>query len=142
MPDSVFRCGETMATPDRGRSGFGVANFRNLRVWQAAQAMAVDAHRITSRMRGMGSSTLRDQFKRAAMSVPTNIVEGSAHSSPREFARFVQYALASASELEGHAQLARDLELMTEHDFTSFLARIVDVRKMLHGLLRKLKAIS
>jgi hypothetical protein len=65
--------------------------------------------------------------------------EGSAHASPREFARFLQYALASVSELEGHVQLARDLELMTEHDFTAMLARIVDVRKMLHGLLKKLK---
>ena len=73
------------------------------------------------------------------MSVPTNIVEGSAHSSPHEFARFLQYALASVSELEGHIQLARDLELMTDQDFTPFLARIVDVRKMLHGLLKKLK---
>ena len=77
---------------------------------------------------------------RAAMSVPTNIVEGSAHSSPREFARFVQYALASVSELEGHAQLARDLDLMLDKDFKPFLAHIVDVRKMLHGLLKRLKA--
>jgi four helix bundle protein len=74
------------------------------------------------------------------MSVPTNIVEGSAHSSPHEFARFVQYSLASVSELEGHVQLARDLELITDQDFRPFLARIVDVRKMLYGLLKKLKA--
>ena len=47
--------------------------------------------------------------------------------------------LTSESELEGHVQLARDLEMMTEQDFTAFLARIVDVRKMLHGLLKKLK---
>jgi four helix bundle protein len=73
------------------------------------------------------------------MSVPTNIVEGSAHASPREFARYIQYALASASELEGHIQLARDLELMTSQDFTSLLERIVSVRKMLHGLLKKLR---
>lgn len=121
---------------------FRVADFRKLRVWQAAQAMAIEAHRLAGRMRGLRSSALRDQFMRAAMSVPTNIVEGSAHSSPREFARFLQYALASVSELEGHAQLARDLELMTEHDFIPFLARIVDVRKMLHGLLKTLKSIS
>jgi four helix bundle protein len=116
-----------------------VGDFRKLRVWQAAQQIAIDAHRITARMRGARSATLRDQLLRAAMSVPTNIVEGNAHASPREFARFLQYALASVSELEGHAQLARDLELVPEKDFTAFLARIVDVRKMLHGLLRKLK---
>jgi four helix bundle protein len=72
------------------------------------------------------------------MSVPTNIVEGSAHASPREFARYLQYALASVSELEGHIQLARDLGMMPEQDFTALLGRIVDVRKMLHGLLKKL----
>jgi four helix bundle protein len=76
---------------------------------------------------------------RAAMSVPTNIVEGSAHTSPREFARYLGYALASVNELEGHVQLARDLKLMTEQDFRALLALIVDVRKMLHGLLKKLR---
>ena len=117
-----------------------VSDFRKLRVWQAAQEIAVDAHRVAARMRGGSCATLRDQLSRAAMSVPTNIVEGSAHASPREFARYIQYALASVSELEGHIQLARDLELMTEQDFTVFLARIVDVRKMLHDLLKSLKA--
>ena len=117
-----------------------MADFRKLRVWQVAREIAIDAHRVTDRMRGVRSAALRDQITRAAMSVPTNIVEGSAHASPREFARFLQYALASVSELEGHVQLARDLELMTEQDFTVFLARIVDVRKMLHGLLKSLKA--
>ena len=118
----------------------GVGDFRKLRVWQAAQEMAVDAHRITARMRGARSATLRDQLVRAAMSVPTNIVEGRAHASPREYARFLQYALASVSELEGHVQLARDLDLMSEQDFTGLLARIVDVRKMLHGLLKRVRA--
>ena len=119
-----------------------MADFRKLRVWQAARELAIEAHRVTARMRGVKSAALRDQLTRAAMSVPTNIVEGSAHESPREFARFLQYALASVSELEGHVQLARDLELMTEQDFTPFLTRIVDVRKMLHGLLKTVKRDS
>ena len=116
-----------------------MGDFRKLRVWQLAQEMAIDAYRITTRMRGRRSATLRDQLLRAAMSVPTNIVEGSAHESPREFARFLHYALASVSELEGHVQLARDVELMTEKDFTALLTRIVEVRKMLHGLLKTIR---
>ena len=117
-----------------------MADFRKLRVWQTAQELAIGAHRVTVRMRGVRHATLCDQLVRAAMSVPTNIVEGSAHSSPREFARFLRYALASASEVEGHIQLARDLGMMTDPDFASLLARVVDVRKMLHGLLKRLKA--
>jgi four helix bundle protein len=121
---------------------FGVADFRKLRVWEAAQQIAIDAERITARMRGTRSATVRDQLLRAAMSVPTNIVEGSAHASPREFARYLGYAIASVTELEGHVQLARDLKLMTEQDFTSLLAGIINVRKMLHGLLKKLRGDS
>ena len=104
--------------------------------------MAIDAHGAVARMRGKRSAELRDQLMRAAMSVPTNIVEGSAHTSPREFARYLGYALASVNELEGHVQLARDLEMMTEPDFTRLLAGIVDVRMMLHGLLKKLRGDS
>ena len=113
-------------------------DFRDLRVWQAAQELAIDAHRISGRMRGTRSATLRDQLTRAAMSVPSNIVEGNAHASPHEFARFLRYSLASATEVEGHAQLAVDLGMMNNADFTALCARVVDVRKMLHGLLKKL----
>jgi four helix bundle protein len=117
-----------------------VADFRKLRVWHAAQTLAIDAHRISRRVRGANTIALRDQLTRAAMSVPANIVEGSAHTSPREFARFVQYALASASELEGHMQLARDLQFISEQDFRALLGSIQIVRKMLHGLLKVLRA--
>jgi four helix bundle protein len=91
-------------------------------------------------MHGANSMALSDRLARAAMSVPANIVEGSAHTSPREFARYVQYALASVSELEGHAQLACDLQFISGQDLTVLLAGIVDVRKMLHGLLKALRA--
>jgi four helix bundle protein len=117
-----------------------VADFRKLRVWQAAQALAIEAHRVAARMRGSGSRALCDQLIRAAMSVPANIVEGSAHTSPREFARFLQYALASASETEGHLRLARDLQFVDEKNFTTLLVRIINARRMLHGLLKTVRA--
>lgn len=98
----------------------------------------IDAHRVAPRMRGVGSATLRDQLVRAAMSVPTNIVEGSVHDSPVEFARYVRYSIASVSEVEGHLQIARDIGMVTEPDYSGLLVRVVDVRKMLYGLLKKL----
>ena len=117
-----------------------MADFRKLRVWQAAQTLAVDAHRVSGRIRGINTTALSDQLTRAAMSVPANIVEGSAHASPREFARFIHYALASVSELEGHVQLARDLQFISEQDHATLVRGVVDVRKMLHGLLKALRA--
>ena len=117
-----------------------MADFKKLRVWQAAQELAVHAHRVTSRMRGTRSATLSDQLTRAAISVPTNIVEGSAHESPREFIRFLRYALASVTEVEGHVRLAADLGMLTEQDITALLTQVEDVRKMLYGLLKKLNS--
>jgi four helix bundle protein len=73
------------------------------------------------------------------MSVPINIVEGNAHSSPRERARFLGYALASAWEVEGHVQLASDLGMITTKDYEMLLERVINVRRMLYGLLKKVR---
>lgn len=73
------------------------------------------------------------------MSVPRNIIEGNAHESPRERARYFRYAIASISETEGHIQLGRDLQMITKQDFEALVAQIIDVRKMLHGLLKSVK---
>ena len=115
-----------------------MSDFRELRVWRAARALAINTHRVAPRMSGVGSSKLRDQLVRAALSVPSTIVEGSVHQSPLEFARYVRYSIASVSEVEGHLQMARDVGMITEPDFSDLRQRVVDVRKMLYGLLKKL----
>ncbi len=72
------------------------------------------------------------------MSVPTNIVEGSGQRSPREFARFIRISINSACELEYHLMVSRDIRAIKSADFESLSAQTVEVRKMLHGLLKRL----
>jgi len=115
-----------------------MSDFRKLRVWVAARELAIETHRVTSGMRGSGTATQRDQLFRAALSVPTNIVEGNAHESSRERARFFRYALCSVSEVEGHLQLSLDLRMISEKNYEALLAHVVAVRMMLHGLLKSL----
>jgi four helix bundle protein len=74
------------------------------------------------------------------MSIPANIVEGRGQKSERDFARFLGYALNSSSELEYHLVVARDIRAITLSDFTSLHAQLIEVRKMLYGLLRSIKA--
>jgi len=74
------------------------------------------------------------------MSVPTNLVEGVGQKSSREFGRFIRIALNSANELEYHLQLARDFDLLAGKEFETLLAQTIQVRKMLHGLLRSVEA--
>ena len=115
-----------------------MSDFKKLRVWRKAHALTLNAHRVAASIRGTQYAALRSQIIRAAMSVSANIVEGREQKTEREFARFLGYALASTSELEYHLIVGRDLRAITATDFSSTLSQVIDVRKMLHGLLAKL----
>jgi four helix bundle protein len=115
-----------------------MSDFKKLRVWAKAHALSLNVHRLAASIRGAQNASLRSQMVRAAMSVSANIVEGREHKTDREFARFLGYALASSSELENHLIVARDLGAITHTDFSSALKQVIDVRKMLHGLIDKL----
>jgi four helix bundle protein len=104
--------------------------------------MAMDAHRVAGQLRGAKHATLRTQITRAAMSVPTNIVEGCGQQSAREFSRFLRIALNSTSELEYHLLAARDLAAVRAADALTLTTQVIEVRKMLYGLLRYLATRS
>ena len=72
------------------------------------------------------------------MSIPTNIVEGNGYKSPRDFSRFLGYAMNSATELEYHLIVAHDLDVVSKSDFRSLIDQVTEVRKMIHGLLNYL----
>jgi len=72
------------------------------------------------------------------MSIPTNIVEGRGKKTDRDFARYLGYALGSACELEYHITLARDIGAISEGDFNSLMRQVVDIKRMLHGLIDRL----
>ena len=74
------------------------------------------------------------------MSIPANIVEGRRQESEKEFARFLRIALNSGCELEYHLIIARDIGVMAETDAEALLREVIEVRKMIHGLLNKLGA--
>jgi four helix bundle protein len=113
-----------------------MSDFKKLKVWRKSHALALNVHRVTARVRGSERAALRSQMLRAAMSIPTNIVEGNGQRTPAEFSRFIRFALNSTSELEYHLIAARDFQAITDSDFDSLTAQTIEVRKMLHGLLR------
>lgn len=90
-------------------------------------------------MRGSSNAALRNQIIRAAMSIPTNIVEGRGQKSDREYSRFLGYAVNSSSELEYHLIVARDTQAMSVNSFRSLVDQVIEVRKMLYGLTKYLE---
>ena len=76
------------------------------------------------------------------MSVPANIVEGRSQQSEREFARFLRIALNSTTELEYHLLTAREVGAIRESDSLTLTSQVIEVRRMLYGLLRHLASRS
>ena len=116
---------------------FGVSDYKKLSVWRKAHALALNVHRVAVKLRGTEYASLRSQMMRASMSIPTNIVEGVGQESRKEFARFLRFALNSSSELEYHITVAHAIEAIEAADFDSLIAQTIEVRKMLHGLLKR-----
>ena len=113
-------------------------DFKKLLVWRKAHALALNADRLTGPIRRPDRLTLRSQILRAAMSIPANIVEGRAKRSEKEFARFLKIALSSSTELEYHLIVAKDLRAIDQKAFVSMLEQTLEVRMMLHGLLKRI----
>jgi len=111
-----------------------VSDFKKLKVWRKAHALALNVHRVATRLRGSDNASLRSQLLRAAASIPTNLVEGTGQQSGKEFARFISISLNSTSELEYHLMVARDYGVIAANDFESLSAQTIEVRKMLYGL--------
>ena len=117
-------------------------NYRRLQVWRKAHAVALNVHWLTERISRRGSAGLIGQIRRAALSIPANIVEGSNRATDADFARFLQIALASATELEYHLEFAADTATITRLDFRARQLEIIEVRRMLTGLLRRVRLTS
>jgi four helix bundle protein len=117
-----------------------MSDYKKLKVWQKAHALALEAHRVAIGIRGSQYAAFRSQIIRAALSIPANIVEGREQKTEAGFARFLRIALASTSELEYHLTAARDIQAISNAVFLSLSTQVVEVRMMLHGLIRRLEA--
>jgi four helix bundle protein len=110
-------------------------------VWQKAHQLALHVYSATSPFPHQELYGLTSQLRRAAVSVPANIAEGCGRTSDRDFARFLQIAAGSASELEYHLLLARDLQLLPNPTYACLHNEVNEVKRMLnsfgHNLIAK-----
>ena len=117
-----------------------MGDFKKLKVWQKAHALAVATTRISDGIRGPAFSSLRSQMTRAAMSIDANIAEGRGMQSDREFARYLRVSVNSCYELESHLIMARDVASLPAADFNTLTEQLIEVRRMLYGLIKHLRS--
>jgi four helix bundle protein len=115
-----------------------VQNYKRLEVWRKAHALLLNVDRATRRF-PREYANLRSQLRRAAESIPANIVEGCGRSSQKEFANYLQTSFSSANELEYHLLVARDYGLLLYGTWNSLTDDTIEVRMMLASLIKKVR---
>ena len=114
-------------------------SFRNLKVWEKAHALTLQIYEVTRCFPKEELFGLTSQTRRASASVGANIAEGTCRKGDGEFGRFLHIAIGSASELEYHLLLARDLKILRVTDYDRLSAGAVEVKRMLASLIRSMK---
>jgi four helix bundle protein len=115
-------------------------NFRDLMVWEKAHFLTLASYRNTTRFPREEMYGLTSQIRRCAASIAANIAEGCGKRGNNEFQRFLHIATGSATELEYHFLLAKDLGFLAEEDYCQLERSTIEVKKMLAGLIKKIEA--
>jgi four helix bundle protein len=111
-----------------------VYSFENLKVWQEAKELVVDVYHLLDRFPKFEKYALCDQIRRAIVSVPSNIAEGSGRKSLKEQIHFLEIAYGSLMETYNQLLIAIELTYITEESVIAIKPSIDAVAKMINGL--------
>jgi four helix bundle protein len=114
----------------------GIKTHKDLDVWKEAMTLAKEIYRLTANFPKEETYGLVSQIRRAAVSIPSNIAEGAARNSSKEFIQSLYVSLGSLAELETQLLLSRELGFLKNDGTNGSIERI---RKMLLGLIKRLK---
>lgn len=112
-------------------------DFRSLKVWERAHQFTLETYRTTARFPREELYGLTSQMRRCSVSIGANIAEGCGKRGNNEFHRFLQIASGSASELDYHLLLAKDLGFLPAEDYQRLTKDLSEMRRMLTLLLQK-----
>ena len=115
-------------------------NFKDLQVWQKSHQFTLEIYECSQTFPKAELYGLTSQIRRAASSIPTNLAEGSGRYSDKEFVRFCDIASGSASEVHYQLMLPSDLNYLTQQQFTGLEHNLIEIKRMLHGLARSIRA--
>ena len=112
-----------------------MGDFRNLNVWQKSMDVAREVYVVSAHLPSEEKFGLVSQMRRCAVSVPSNIAEGSKRRTKQDFMQFLKIAAGSAAELETQLLLAKDIYKLSVE---KTLETLKETQRMLEGLMKKL----
>ena len=114
-------------------------DFRKLRVWQANRAYTLEIYRVTAKYPVDERFCLISQMRRAVIRVGACIAEGCGRKTRKDTLHYFQMSFSSSTELLHHLITSGDLKYLRDSDLQVMEAKLEEIRKMLAGLMRKLR---
>ena len=111
-------------------------NFRELNIWKDAMRLTKNVYFLTSQLPNEEKFGLKSQLNRCAISIPSNIAEGSGRTSDNEFNHFLNISLSSSYELETQLILLNEL---FEIELNEILTELQSLQRMIGGFKKTLK---
>ena len=109
---------------------------KDLDVWKDSRKLVSLIYELTSKFPKEEVYSLTAQIKRAAITIPSNVAEGAARDSNKEYIHFLFIALGSVAELDTQLIIAKDLNFISDKDFNSTSEKLNIIGKMLSGLIK------
>jgi four helix bundle protein len=113
-------------------------DYKKYKVWQKAHQLVLDIYLVTAPFPKTEQFNLVPQINRAAVSIPTNIVEGCGRETQKELMRFLYIASGSAHELEYLILLSTDLHFIEKEKSEKIISELIEIKKMLASLTKKI----
>jgi four helix bundle protein len=119
-----------------------IERFEDIQAWQKAKELVRDIYEVTSKGNFTKDYSLKDQIRRASISVMSNIAEGYARQTDREFTQFLHIALGSVSEVQSQLYIAQDLKYISNEDFDKIYEQGSETARLITGFIKYLKGTN
>jgi four helix bundle protein len=116
-----------------------IEKFEDIQAWQEARKLTKKVYELTNKLPFRRDFKLCGQIREASVSIMANIAEGFDRQSKKEFIRFLDYASASASEVQSHLYVALDQEYISEQDFQETYNQAKKTKSLINGFIAYLK---
>lgn len=113
-------------------------NFKKLNIWKRSMKLSVEVHKLTDAFPQAEKYSLISQLRRAAVSVHSNIAEGSGRKTNKDFSRFLYYSTGSLCELESQLIYANEVEYLELRILENFQKEIQEIQNMIYVFESKL----
>ena len=114
---------------------------KDLDCWKRGIELVTEVYKVTKSFPKDELFSLTNQIRRASISIPSNIAEGAARNSDKEFIQFLYIALGSLSELETQFIISKNLEYIDGEKFDYIVSIITHVKKLILGLIKYEKMV-